>query len=84
MYYPEKSVEFSSNLTYLGRKGILNTTSGLVVGYLSGIECSSDNQPKAFEFNEENVDDLLFPVRANSGFQGLDVLLTSIWPADVL
>lgn len=82
LYYPEKSIEFSSNLTYLGRKGILNTASGLSVGYLSGIECLSD-LPRAFEFSEESTNDLLFPVRANSGFQGLDVLLTSIWPADV-
>ncbi|KAH7722384.1 Protein F17A9.2 [Aphelenchoides avenae] len=84
IYYPEESVEFSSSLTYLGRKGVLHTASGLSVGYLSGIEASSSSQePHPFEFDDNTVDELLMPVRASSGFLGLDVLLTSMWPAQV-
>ena len=31
----------------------------------------------------KSIDDLLMPISANSGFLGVDLLLTSIWPADV-
>ncbi len=83
-------MEFSPNLTYLGKKGTLNTASGLVVGYLSGVEMSENSdqeQPppllQPFEFSEASVDELLLPVRAHSGFLGVDLLLTSMWPAQV-
>ncbi|KAI1720533.1 CWF19-like protein 1 like protein [Ditylenchus destructor] len=81
-YYPEQSAELSSSLTYLGRKGILNTATGLTIGYLSGIESESSTL-NAFQFNGQTVDDLFVPVRANTGFLGLDILLTSMWPTDV-
>lgn len=79
-FYPEGSVEFSANLTYLGKKGILNTASGLQIAYLSGIEGSSVN---SFQFTKDVVDELLMPVKASSGFLGVDILLTSMWPAQV-
>uniref|UniRef100_A0A915D2X6 CWF19-like protein 1 n=1 Tax=Ditylenchus dipsaci TaxID=166011 RepID=A0A915D2X6_9BILA len=82
VYYTENSVEISPSLTFLGRKGILNTASGLTIGYLSGIETSASTL-NAFQFNDETIDDLLLPVRANSGFLGVDILLTSMWPAEV-
>ncbi|KAI1719608.1 g-patch domain-containing protein [Ditylenchus destructor] len=97
-YYPEQSAELSSSLTYLGRKGILNTATGLTIGYLSGIESDSSTL-NPFQFNGQTVDDLFMPVRANTGFLGLvncfirmiifslipfqDILLTSMWPTDV-
>ncbi|KAE9550509.1 hypothetical protein FO519_006283 [Halicephalobus sp. NKZ332] len=81
-FFPEENAEFSPNLTYLGRKGILNTASGLTIAYLSGIE-TSGSSPRPFEFSEKNIDDLLLPVRSQVGFLGVDILLTSVWPADV-
>ncbi|WKY09419.1 hypothetical protein Q1695_002076 [Nippostrongylus brasiliensis] len=79
-FYPEESVEFSSSVTYLGKRGILNTASGLQIAYLSGVESSTSNR---FRFSEEDVEELLVPVRTQSGFLGVDVLLTSMWPAEV-
>lgn len=81
-HYTEDSMEFSPSLTYLGKKGILNSASGLSIGYLSGIEAGA-NGANAFQFDEKTIDDLLMPVRASSGFLGLDILLTSMWPSDV-
>lgn len=84
LYFPDQSIEFSPSLTYLGKKGILTTANGLTIGYFSGIEAAADQkQVNAFQFDQESVDDLLLPVSANSGFIGVDILLTSIWPADV-
>lgn len=82
-FYPEKNAEeLTENLTYLGRKGILTTATGLTIAYISGIESTSD-EAREFEFDEKMVDDLLLPVRSQSGFLGVDILLTSIWPASV-
>uniref|UniRef100_A0AC35G1K3 CWF19-like protein 1 n=1 Tax=Panagrolaimus sp. PS1159 TaxID=55785 RepID=A0AC35G1K3_9BILA len=83
-FYPDENAEFSPNLTYLGRKGILNTAQGLTIAYVSGIEAVNiDGEAKLFEFNEKTIDDLLLPVRAKSGFLGVDILLTAVWPAEV-
>jgi archaellin len=73
----------SQTLTYLGRKGILTTANGLMVAYFSGIEASQGQPANAFQFDNKFIDDLLMPVSANSGFLGVDLLLTSIWPTDV-
>uniref|UniRef100_A0A1I7WAP6 Ig-like domain-containing protein n=1 Tax=Heterorhabditis bacteriophora TaxID=37862 RepID=A0A1I7WAP6_HETBA len=78
--YPDESVEFSSNLTYLGKRGLLNTASGLQIAYLSGTEGSSINQ---FQFTYDDVQDLLIPVKTQAGFIGIDILVTSMWPAEV-
>ncbi|VDM46490.1 unnamed protein product [Toxocara canis] len=78
--YPDESAEFSSNLTYMGKKGILSTTTGLQIAYLSGIEGS---QSASFQFSKTTVDELLLPVTVGSGFLGVDLLVTSMWPSQV-
>ncbi|KJH41884.1 g-patch domain protein [Dictyocaulus viviparus] len=80
VFYPEDLVEFSSNVTYLGKRGILNSASGLQIAYLSGIEGQSSN---SFQFNEDDIEELLVPVRNQAGFLGVDILVTSMWPAEV-
>nr|CDJ80949.1 Cwf19 and Cwf19 protein domain containing protein [Haemonchus contortus] len=79
-FYPEESVEFSSSVTYLGKRGILNTASGLQVAYLSGVEAATTS---SYQFSEEDIEELLVPVRTQSGYLGVDVLVTSMWPAEV-
>uniref|UniRef100_A0A0N5AXC5 CwfJ_C_1 domain-containing protein n=1 Tax=Syphacia muris TaxID=451379 RepID=A0A0N5AXC5_9BILA len=79
-YYVDDCAEFSSNLTYLGKKGVLNSATGLQIAYLSGIEGTKAN---AFQFDANIVDECMIPVKAQSGFLGVDILLTSMWPADV-
>ncbi|KAL3083089.1 hypothetical protein niasHS_010891 [Heterodera schachtii] len=87
VYFPSESSELSQSLTFLGKKGILTTASGISVAYFSGIEEShgghQQGETKPFEFDQKAVDDLLLPLSANSGFLGVDLLLTSVWPADV-
>ncbi|MFH4981643.1 hypothetical protein AB6A40_008352 [Gnathostoma spinigerum] len=78
--YPDECIEFSPNLTYLGKKGILSLTSGLQIAYLSGIEGSKENK---IMFDSNTVQKLLISVKASSGFLGVDLLLTSVWPAEV-
>ena len=83
-YYPEENADFSPNLTYLGRKGILNTVHGLTIAYVSGIESlNPEGEARMFEFNEKIIDDLLQPIKAKAGFNGVDILLTAVWPAGV-
>uniref|UniRef100_A0A2K6VLD5 Cwf19-like C-terminal domain-containing protein n=1 Tax=Onchocerca volvulus TaxID=6282 RepID=A0A2K6VLD5_ONCVO len=79
-FYPDDGVEFSTNLTYLGKRGILNTAGGLQVAYVSGIEGS---QALPFQFNQNDVSELLKFVNASTGYLGLDLLLTSMWPAGI-
>ncbi|KAL6742002.1 hypothetical protein Aduo_015202 [Ancylostoma duodenale] len=79
-FCPDESVEFSSTLTYLGKRGILNTASGLQIAYLSGVEGPTSS---SFQFNEDDIEELLMPVRTQAGFSGVDVLVTSMWPAEV-
>ncbi|KAL7073260.1 hypothetical protein ACQ4LE_007326 [Meloidogyne hapla] len=83
-YYPAESVEFSQSLTYLGKKGTLMTANGLLIGNFSGIEAPAmSTQTLPFQFDTRSIDDLLTPLAANSGFLGVDILLTSIWPTNV-
>ncbi|KAK6753123.1 hypothetical protein RB195_012618 [Necator americanus] len=79
-FCPTESVELSSTITYLGKRGILNTASGLQVAYLSGVESSASSK---FQFSEDDVEELLMPVRNQAGFLGVDILMTSMWPAEV-
>ncbi|EFP11314.1 hypothetical protein CRE_31174 [Caenorhabditis remanei] len=78
--YPEESIEFSSNLTYLGKKGLVNTASGLQIAYLSGVEGTSKEMSC---FDKSDVEELLNPLGTQVGFSGTDILLTSMWPTDV-
>ncbi|VDN94025.1 unnamed protein product [Brugia pahangi] len=79
-FYPKDGIEFFANLTYLGKRGILNTTGGLQVAYLSGVE---GTQGLPYQFNQKDVNELLTFVKASTGYLGLDLLLTSMWPAGV-
>ena len=88
--YAEGTAEISPSLTFLGQKGILNTAHGITIGYLSGIDTEfiSQETPASeclpiYQFNEKTIDDLLVPLSSNSGFSGVDIALTSIWPAEV-
>ena len=65
---------------------------------MSGIDCSANSanagvgnngarQTEAsespLEFGEKEIDDLVVPFSATTGFLGVDILLTAQWPADV-
>ncbi|KAI6190142.1 Coiled-coil domain-containing protein 75 [Aphelenchoides bicaudatus] len=72
--------EICPNLTYLGKKGILFSAWGLSIGYLSGVESKTSN---IFQFTNEDVDEIMLPIRSKPDFVGVDILLTTEWPKDV-
>lgn len=74
----EDGAELGGNVVYLGRKGIFKTTSGLVIGYLSG-NVTSDG----VGIKKEHVTSLLDHVMKDDSFSGVDLLITSTWPKDV-
>ncbi|KAK0415785.1 hypothetical protein QR680_012117 [Steinernema hermaphroditum] len=83
-FYPEKPGDLTSNVTFLGKYGTLNTASGFSIAYLSGIPANSSAATcNPFEFNAETVDSLTGPVIASTSFVGVDILLTAVWPSRV-
>ncbi|KAF6217271.1 hypothetical protein GE061_001625 [Apolygus lucorum] len=63
-----------TNVTYLGKYGVLTLSQGLTVAYLSGIE---DSECKSWTFTEENVESL---IKKCQSFRKIDLLITYQWP----
>ncbi|CAI9547961.1 unnamed protein product, partial [Staurois parvus] len=74
--------ELTTNITYLGRRGVFTGASGLQIAYLSGIDSSSDPAP-AYCFTTKDITSLKMSLLSNTKFKGVDILLTSPWPKDV-
>ncbi|KAI6066613.1 CWF19-like protein 1 [Aix galericulata] len=82
-YFPEFSgCELAENITYLGRRGVFSSTSGLQIAYLSGTE-SQDEPAPAYSFSSKDVTELKTSLLSTPNFKGVDILLTSPWPRDV-
>nr|XP_019536953.2 CWF19-like protein 1 homolog [Aedes albopictus] len=75
------------NLSYLGKRGIYATSSGLKIAYVSGTEAEGDNPRTVpeWKFTKEDVmavRDSCFASKSNMGdYRGVDLLLTSQWPS---
>lgn len=84
-YYSSVSLknggELCENVTYLGRKGILKTKSGLQIAYLSGLE-KSEAPEEGCHFIADDVMSLESQCQDES-FKGLDILISSSWPKGV-
>lgn len=84
-YFSEVSLdsggELCENLTYLGRKGVLKTQSGLQIAYLSGVE-KSEAPEEGCHFTQDDISTLESQCQDES-FKGLDILITSCWPRGV-
>jgi len=84
--------EICPNLTFLGKSGILKTQNGLQVAYLSGIYNQDKYDPpesEDFDYDEygpfytkADINSVLKKTK-DSGFDGVDMLLTYEWPRDV-
>lgn len=82
-YYKDKDGgDICDNVTYLGKKGTYNGSSGLTIAYLSGTE-SSDGKSGEIHFSQQDVSSLLLPIATDNKFQGVDILITSQWPQGV-
>ncbi|KAL9978838.1 hypothetical protein ACROYT_G016409 [Oculina patagonica] len=77
----ENGGELCENVTYLGRKGILKTQSGLQIAYLSGVE-KSDAPEEGCHFTQDDITSLESQCQDDS-FKGLDILISSCWPKGV-
>uniref|UniRef100_A0A0A9X7F4 CWF19-like protein 1 n=2 Tax=Lygus hesperus TaxID=30085 RepID=A0A0A9X7F4_LYGHE len=69
--------DIMTNVTHLGKYGVLSLTGGLTVAYLSGVESA---ESKLWTFTEEIVDNLIKKCR---NFPKIDVLITYQWPKGV-
>ncbi|ODN06030.1 CWF19-like protein 1 [Orchesella cincta] len=83
-YFPDlNGAEIAPNITYLGRQGVYNESSGLKIAYLSGIQQESGKTKEEHNFNHEDVRNLHIRLENESGFRGVDIFLTTQWPAGV-
>ncbi|XP_061405323.1 CWF19-like protein 1 [Lethenteron reissneri] len=84
-YFPEvDGMELAENITYLGRKGVFTGASGLQMAYLSGVEASAGAAAgPSHTFSRRDVVSLTEPLISDAKFRGVDILLTSPWPAGV-
>uniref|UniRef100_A0A336LI81 CSON014441 protein n=1 Tax=Culicoides sonorensis TaxID=179676 RepID=A0A336LI81_CULSO len=74
--------EICSNLSYLGKRGLYSTSSGLRIAYLSGIE-STDSDSSAWTFSKKDViaiRDSCLASKNSSDYRGVDILLTAQEP----
>ncbi|KYB26604.1 CWF19-like protein 1 [Tribolium castaneum] len=81
-FYPkDDAFELCENVFCLRSKGVYNDIKGFRIAYLSGIAGKESND---YEYTAKDVTELYdMCVRGNPCFRGVDVLLTSQWPADV-
>jgi hypothetical protein len=83
-HYPNiNGCELCNNLTYLGKHGLYTSSSGLKITYLSGVE-KNENDPKECTFDGNDVLALRNScLKGCPSFRGVDILLTSQWPAGI-
>lgn len=68
---------------FLGRQGVYNESSGLKIAYLSGIQQEPGQSKEEHNFNHEDVRNLHIRLENEVGFRGVDIFLTTQWPAGV-
>ena len=80
--YPDvDGCEICQNLTYLGKRGLYTASSGLKIAYISGTENNS-LEMKPTCFNENDVMSIKQAcLKGQPSFRGIDILMTSPWPA---
>lgn len=73
--------EICPNLTYLGKRGLYTASSGLKIGYLSGID-NAEN--KEIGFDQSDVLSIKNScLKGQPSFRGIDILMTSPWPESI-
>lgn len=73
--------ELCENVTYLGKKGLFTSTSGLTVAYLSGKD--GGEKDDFSHFSNSDTQSLTEKILSTPNFTGVDILLTSVWPKGV-
>ncbi|XP_028132527.1 CWF19-like protein 1 homolog [Diabrotica virgifera virgifera] len=83
--YPsdESQFEICNNVYYLGKRGVYTDSKGIKIAYISGV--SGKNSSTVCGYNEKDVSDLCdVCVKGNPSFRGVDILLSSQWPSNVI
>jgi len=77
--------ELCKNVTYLGKKGVFTFSNGLKIVYISGTESPSNSSPVPRHcYSDSDLKSLMTVLKTNeSGYKGVDILLTSEWPKGV-
>ncbi|KAK4885122.1 hypothetical protein RN001_001393 [Aquatica leii] len=80
--YPEDGSELCNNVHYLGKRGLYTTSSGIKIAYISGIFSNESSN----NLNTYNLEDIVYlkDVCTKVNAKGIDVLITSQWPAGVM
>ncbi|KAK3593978.1 hypothetical protein CHS0354_040718 [Potamilus streckersoni] len=81
-YKGSEGSDLCSNVTYLGMRGNFTGSSGLQLAYLSGVE-GSENKGDKCHFTSDDVKSLIDPIKDDTKFKGVDILITSQWPKNV-
>ena len=66
-------------------KGVLTTSTGLKIVYISGVESPSSSSPAPKHcYSESDLKNLMTVLKTNQpDYKGVDILLTSEWPKGV-
>lgn len=79
--------EICPNLTYLGRRGLYNVSTGLKIAYVSGIESNDAESGSICNFKTEDVKSVanvcIASNNASGEYRGIDILISSQWPSGV-
>ncbi|KAF2899890.1 hypothetical protein ILUMI_06297 [Ignelater luminosus] len=82
--YPEEGSELCPNVHYLGKRGLYTNSNSLKIAYISGI-AKNNSTNDTYTYNIEDAVALRDVCRrGNSNFKGVDILITSQWPNDVM
>lgn len=74
--------EICQNLTYLGKRGLYTSSSGLKIAYLSGN--GDQTKDNACGFTENDVIAIRNScLKGQPSFRGVDILMTSPWPRGI-
>ncbi|RZF32947.1 hypothetical protein LSTR_LSTR000817 [Laodelphax striatellus] len=72
--------QVAPSVVYLGKRGVLNTISGMRIAYLSGVEGDKNE----YSFTKEDVVQVRDScIKGQPSYRGVDFLLTSPWPSDI-
>uniref|UniRef100_A0A1B6E6F5 Cwf19-like C-terminal domain-containing protein n=2 Tax=Clastoptera arizonana TaxID=38151 RepID=A0A1B6E6F5_9HEMI len=81
-FYPDiNGCEIAPNISYLGKRGVFSSSTGLKIAYLSGVEGKESTD---FSFTAKDVTKVRdLCTKGQPSYLGIDFLLTSAWPKEI-
>lgn len=75
--------EVCSNLYYLGKQGVLTTSEGLKIAFISGSQPTGEEELKAVTYSKSDIQKLCLTKLPVTLPSGVDFLLSYEWPQDI-